>query len=177
MKLLSFFHVNISICYNKNVYAGFNDEHDTEMDTILRCLDILNKHPRKEKYSLIFDYACDYLDNEFLCHNWCDFKKNMCVNNRNKPKEYQTGSCCTRTSSKKDCIHFNKEIKRCGIKCLSCKLFTCDYLKDKGIKYTANKVPYLKYFLSPRQKLISNYSFFKDKDEVIKRWLRFYKLP
>ena len=52
-----------------------------------------------------------------------------------------------------------------------------NYLIKKGVKYTANRVPYLKYFLSPRQKLISNFTFFKPKEEIIKAWRRFYKLP
>ena len=161
LKLLSKFRLHISIGYDQKIYSLFSQKHPDELDLILKLLDIINTHKRKEKYSLIYDNACDYLDEEFMKNNWCCFKNNMCVCNRNKPKEYQTGSCCTRTYTRETCKHFDKNIKRCGIRCLACKLFVCDYLKKKGIKYSANKVPFLKYFLSPRQKLISTYSFFK----------------
>ncbi len=177
LRFLSIFRIKISVGYKKAIYETSKEKHPEEIDMVLNIVDILNVHHKKDKYSLIYDYACDYLDNEFQKNNWCCFKNNMCECNRNKPKEYQTSSCCTRTSTRKDCKYLDEEKKRCSIRCLACKLFVCNYLRKKGIKYTANKVPYLKYFLSPRQKLISNYSFFKPKEEIIKSWRRFYKLP
>lgn len=50
------------------------------------------------------------------------------------------------------------------------------YIK-KGYYYRTGDVPYLKYFLSPRQKLIALTSHFKDKDENVNKMIKFYKLP
>ena len=52
-----------------------------------------------------------------------------------------------------------------------------DYLIKKGYYYRTGNVPYLKYFLSPRQKLIALTSHFKDKDENVNKIIKFYKLP
>ena len=177
MKLLSKLHVKIGINYKNRIYYNSSEKHSNDLNIVLRMLDIININKRKEKYNLIYDYACEYLDNEFINNNWCNFKNNMCECNRNKPKEYQTGSCCTRTLTRETCKYFDNSKKRCSIKCLGCKLFVCNYLRKKGIKYTSNNVPYLKYFLSLRQKLISNYTFFKTQEDIINKWLKFYKLP
>ena len=175
LKVLSFFRIRIGIDYsNKKYYSSSKNNKDIK--EILKMLDILNTHNRKEKYSLIYDYACDYLDNEFIEHNWCSFKNDMCISNRNKEKKYQVGSCCTSNLTKKTCPYFDENIKRCSIKCISCKLFVCPYLNKKGVKYSVQKVPFLKYFLSYRQKLLSLTSHFKPKEIIVKKWLRFYCL-
>ena len=177
LKFISHFKRNFIIKYKSKEYKDSFKRHPDKIDEILKILDILNTKKRKERYNIIYDYACDYLDNEFINNNWCNFKNNMCISNRNKPKKYQVGSCCTRNYTKMDCEYFDNTIKRCSIKCISCKLFVCNYLSKKGIKYRVNSVIYLKYFLSLRQKLIASVSFFKPKDVIINKWLNFYKLP
>ena len=144
LKFLSKLRINLFVCYKSKVYASSKDKHPEEMDMTLKLLDILNTHRRKDKYNLIYDYACNYLDNEFQKNNWCGFKNNMCECNRNKPIEYQTSSCCTRTYTKETCKYLDEEKKRCSIRCLACKLFVCNYLIKKGVKYTSNKVYCLK---------------------------------
>ena len=177
LKFLSLLRIKIIINYKDKLYSDSKGKHPKEIEEIVKVLDILNTKKRKEKYSLIYDYACDYLDNEFNCHNWCDFKNNMCVCNRAKAKEYQISSCCTRWSTKETCKYFDDSKKRCGIRCLSCKIFVCFYLAKRKIKYRVNDVIYLKYFLSIRQKIIAGYSYFHTKEEIINKWLKFYKLP
>ena len=176
LRILSFLRIKISIYYRGKKYEGYDSNKKSKINELLKMLDILNTHKRKEKYSLIYDYACDYLDNEFISNNWCKFENNMCISNRNKPKKYQVGSCCTSNLTKKTCKYFDERIKRCSIKCLGCKLYACPYLNRKGIKYTTNRVPYLKYFLSIRQKKIAKCTVFKSKEIIIKKWLKFYRL-
>ena len=170
------FKIKYVLIYNNKSYNTFSKKHPKELDEELKILDIINISKRKDKYSLIYDYACDYLDNEFSNNNFCQFKENMCISNRNKPKEYQVGSCCTRNYTKETCKYFNDNTKRCSIKCISCKLFTCPYLSKKGIKYRVNDIVYLKYFLSFRQKLICYTSYFMTKEEIISKWRKFYKI-
>ena len=174
LKVLSFFCINIKIQYEGKEYQNSSLKHPKELDEILKILDIINTHHRKDKYSLIYDYACDYLDNEFISGNWCNFNNNKCVYNRTKPKSVQVNSCCTRNYNKELCKYFDNKEKSCSIKCLSCKLFVCPYLEKKGIKCSIKKTPYLHYFLSLRQKQISKINFFKPKGVFIKKWLRWY---
>ena len=99
----------------------------------------------------------------------------MCYCNRAKCKSKQVGSCCIKTSTGEICEHFDKEIKFCKIKSITCKLFVCPFLRKKGIRYSVNKIPYIKYFLSIRQKLIIKSNPFVDKDEMIDKLIKFYK--
>lgn len=58
---------------------------------------------------MAYDCACDYLDEQFINKNLCDFKNDMCKCNRQKPKEKQVNSCCVRTVTRKLCKHFDKK--------------------------------------------------------------------
>ena len=144
-------------------------EKKDELNNIVK---ILNTKGRRNTYSLVYDYSCDVLDNEFACNNLCDFKNNTCISNR--VKQSKTRSCCEERN-KGICKHFNKKEKRCSIKSISCKLFVCPYLIKKGNKYGVNRVVYLKYFLSIRQKCICYVSFFEDKEQVINKFMKIYK--
>lgn len=175
-KFLSHFNINFIINYCGKEYT-LNDKYPQELGIILNMTDILNTRNKKEKYNKIYDRACDYLDNEFRTKNICDFKNNMCRCNREKCKDKQVSSCCESLKSRKICENFDNEKKECKIKSLGCKLFVCPYLIKKGYYYRTGNVPYLKYFLSPRQKLIALTSHFKDKDENVNKMIKFYKLP
>ena len=58
-----------------------------EIVEVLKCIEILNERNKRKRLELVYDYTCEYLDNEFLGKNLCGFKNDMCACNRNKPKE------------------------------------------------------------------------------------------
>ena len=144
---------------------------------VKNILNILNSKTRREKYELIHDYACQYLDNEFINKNVCGFKNDMCSCNRAKEKSFQVSSCCESLKTRIICEKFDSKRKTCSIKSLGCKLFICPYLRKHGIRYPIKNIPYLKYFLSPRQKAICITSIFQDKDITVNKLLKPYKMP
>lgn len=176
LKVIRIFGHMIEISYNGKKYTEYNDLVPKEIEDIVKVISIINSKSKKEKYRKIYDYACDYLDREFREKNLCGFKKDMCCCNRAKPKSKQVGSCCVKTSTGEVCKHFDEKIKFCKIKSITCKLFVCPYLKKKNIRYPVNKIPYVKYFLSLRQKLIIKSNPFVDKPEMIEKLIRFYKI-
>jgi len=119
----------------------------------------------EKRYSYIYDIVCDYLDNLFLEKNLCDFKENRCISVRNSShcKESLNGCCYGRKRGL--CKSFKDG--KCSIKSLSCKLFTCRYLRKNNIKIKVNDIVLLKYFFNNKQKFILDTSIFKDKDEII----------
>lgn len=167
---------NIVINYCGKEYKSIKD-CPKEIADILKCIEILNEREKRKRLELIYDYSCEYLDKEFINKNLCGFKNNMCACNRCKPKELQLSSCCESEKTRIICEHFDKKNKVCKIKSLGCKLFTCPFLHRQGIKYPMRKIPYLKYFLSIRQKLIAKSSTFQDKDVIVNKFLKFYKMP
>ena len=140
-------------------------------------LNILNSKTRREKYELIHDYTCEYLDNEFINKNVCGFKNDMCSCNRAKDKKYQVSSCCESLKTRIICEKFDSKKKTCSIQSIGCKLFICPHLRKQGIRYPIRKIPYLKYFLSPRQKAICITSIFQGKEITVNKFLRPYKMP
>jgi len=134
------------------------------------CIHACNIKDIKTRYEYIYDIVCDYLDGEFKSKDICQFKDNICVSVKNKSHCPESKNGCCYGRNRGLCNNFKDG--KCTIKSLSCKLFTCRYLKRQGIKYKVNDIPLLKYFFNIRQKFILDTSIFKDKDEIIELLLK-----
>lgn len=132
------------------------------------------------KYEYIYDTVCEYLDNEFSKNNFCDFQNDSCIANRKKCSSHSSMGCCysfqyskfwepTFIKNVKICQHLN--CKTCNTKCISCKLYTCKYLKDKNIQFNINNILLLDCFFNKKQHLILKYNFFAKREEIIKKLL------
>ena len=66
------------------------------------------------------------------------------------------------------CEYLNKENYTCDAKCIGCKLFTCNYLEKKGVKFRIKDILVLHVFFNPIQKFIIKYLLFKPKDKILK---------
>lgn len=152
----------------------FNYQKDNEQNIIdlIRSIKVMLLPTILEKYEYIYDTVCDFLDNEFICKNICEFKNDKCIAKRN----YNiTCGCCRHYKS----LFSNQLIqceylidKQCSTKCLTCKMFTCDYIvKHKKIKYRIKDIFLLDKFLNPIQKIIILISYFTSKEKIIKRLL------
>ena len=66
-------------------------------------------------------------------------------------------------------IDFCENLKNntCQIKSISCKLYSCEYLRNKKVYFKIKNIPLLKYFFNLKQKYILKYSFFKPKSYVM----------
>lgn len=136
----------------------------------IRFIQAINIKDKKKRYSYIYDIVCDDLDKDFINNNICGFEDNICISVKNKShcKESKNG-CCYGTN-RGLCKNFYNG--KCNIKSISCKLFTCRYLRKNKIKYKINDIPLLKYFFNIRQKFILDTSIFKDKDEILELLLK-----
>ena len=134
-------------------------------------INAVNIKDLRKRYSYIYDIVCDYLDNDFKKKNICDFIDNKCVSVRNKSHCMESCNGCCYGTNRGLCKNFVDG--KCVIKSISCKLFTCRYLKKNGIKYSINEIPLLKYFFNIRQKFVLDNSIFKDKDEIIELLLKY----
>lgn len=134
---------------------------------------------KADMYNYIYDTVCDYLDSFFYGKNLCDFKNNKCGEKRLTNSSSSVG-CCRHYKNKLLgplipnnlilCEHL-KEDNTCGAKCIGCKLFTCDYLEKKGIKFKIKDILLLDVFFNPLQKYFIKTMVFRPKEEVIKRLL------
>ena len=154
------------------------DENDKKQHEFILAINAIFFKTRYERYNYIYDTVCDYLDSFFYGKNLCDFKDNKCGEKRNTSS--LTG-CCHHYKNKflgpllKNnfvlCEHLSEDYT-CGAKCISCKLFTCDYLEKKGIKFKIKDILLLDVFFNPIQKYFIKYMVFTPKDKILKRLMK-----
>jgi len=153
------------INYDKNID---NNYMINELDHLISIY-LLDEEKR---INYIYDYMCDYLDQEFVRFNLCDFKDNKCVSRRdlecNGCKNLVTYGCCyTKGRVCPNLINY-----RCTIKNLPCKFFTCRYLEKRGIKYRPWDYLMIRLFLSYRQMIILDQSLYTPKDVIMDKLLK-----
>ncbi len=152
---------------------NYDKDNKNHNDFILAINAIFYK-TRYERYNYIYDTVCDYLDSFFYGKNLCDFKDNQCGEKKGTSsvigccRHYKyklLGPLCFKWSI---CEHLTKEYK-CGAKCIGCKLYTCDYLRSKGVVFKIKDILLLDVFFRPLQKYYIRYMLYTPKEKIIKR--------
>lgn len=160
-----------AIISNNSIY--FND--------LLNCIKVILINNSSKQYEFIYDTVCDYLDSQFHNCNLCDFKNDQCVANR-------AGRCCKHTTMG-CCYSFDyasiyeprlvKNVKlckymknkSCSTSNISCKLFTCTYLREKNIKFDTRKILLLDCFFNSKQHEVIRSNFFRSREEILNKLL------
>ena len=150
------------------VYIINFNEKSLEQKDFICAINAIFYNSRYERYNYIYDTVCDYLDGYFYGKNLCDFQNNKCGEKRNTSSV--TG-CCHHFKSRVlgpisklvVCEFLDKENHNCTAKCISCKLFTCDYLEKKGIKFKIKDILLLDIFFNPLQKYFIKYMYLRQK--------------
>ena len=141
-----------SILYKKKQieYKGNSDE-------IKEIAKVLNIKSRMKRLEYIFDKSCEQIDNKFKDINICEFKCNQCIIQREN-KSFEVNGCCSSCRFQSN--------SGCTTKNLTCKLFFCDYIKEK---YDVVKFEDLKLLnlLTRRQRLILKFDLFSSREEVL----------
>ncbi len=163
---------------NKNIFGyilNYTEANIKQKDFIDSINAILCSN-RKERYNYIYDIVCENLDKHFYGDNTCDFINNKCGEKRNTNS---TIGCCRHFKTKwlgffstlVKCEYLNENTKMCDANCISCKLYTCNYLEKKGVKFKIKDILLLDVFFNPLQKYFIKYMVFTPKEKIIKRLL------
>ena len=130
-----------------------------------KAINIIKITDLKQKYSLIYDELCEYLNDDFLQNEYCDFKNNKCISQR-KHRLYppcRKNGCCFMKIRK--CPNLKEG--RCSVQCLPCKLFSCKYLEKRGIEYYGRELILLQAFFNKKQRKHLVFDFYISKDEIL----------
>lgn len=168
--------IEIGIKDNSKILLGYilnYDKNNKEQNDFILAINAILYNTKYERYNYIYDTVCDYLDSYFYGKNLCDFKNNKCGEKVNTSS--LTG-CCHHFKNKLLgpfsklvlCEYLNKDYT-CSAKCISCKLFTCDYLEKKGIKFRIKDLLLLDTFFNPLQKYFIKYMVYTPKNKIIDR--------
>lgn len=163
---------------NEKNFLGYiinYDDRDKDYNDFITGIIAIFHNTKYERYNYTYDMVCNYLDSFFYGKNLCDFKDNKCGEKKNINSESTTG-CCHHFKNKKIgplsklvLCEYLKEDYTCGAKCISCKLFTCDYLEKKGVKFRIKDILLLNTFFNPLQKYFIKYMVYTPKEKILKR--------
>ena len=89
---------------------------------------------------------------------------------------HKTDGCCYSFKYTKSILKLIEDNKKyeylkngnCSIKCITCKLFTCKYLREKGIRFKIDDF-LISSLLDKKQKLVISSNFFKTEEEIINK--------
>lgn len=132
----------------------------------------------KDLYNRVYVLACDYLDLHFYSKNVCDFCDNKCGGKRET--DSVTG-CCHYFANRFGLLAFKyklvlckylQEDGRCSIKSIGCKLFTCDYLNKKGIKFRIKDMFVLDTIFNPIQKVLLKIATYTPQEITVNKLLK-----
>lgn len=126
----------------------------------------------EQKISYIYDFMCSSLKNEFISNSICDFRCDKCIAKRIYESSggkgpFVYGCCYTKGRVCKYLVHGN-----CTVDSVSCRLFSCRYLKSLGISYFVSDFLLCKFFLNFRQRKILDDGIAKPKEEMMKLLLK-----
>lgn len=171
--LIKLKHIEIGITKKTKKCIGYlinYDKNNKLQNDFLSGINAILYETRYERYNCIYDTVCNDLDSCFYGKNICDFKDNQCGEKRGTSSLV---GCCRHYKyivfgrSLNTCEHLTKDYK-CGAKCISCKLFTCDYLNKKEIKFKIKDFLLLNTFFNSIQKVIIKGMLFTPKEKILK---------
>lgn len=160
-----------------NVY-NYSEENKLISDFTDLIINIIEAKNLDDLYNRVYILACNHLDSYFYNKNLCEFENNKCGAKRETDC---TNGCCRKFEHKGGMmLPFNKlipceylsETGRCTIKSIGCKLFTCDFLNKKGIKFRVKNVIALDTIFNPIQKLLLKLSIYKPQEITINKLLK-----
>ncbi len=171
--------LTIGCLTNKSTVLAYiqGDDEDT-LSKIKEFFYVLLIDDIKERYTYIYDKACDELDEVFRTKNICDFQNDRCINQRMNKTPHDTMGCCYSFYYRKDGYPVDSGLckyldgKSCSIKCLKCKMFTCDFLKKQGIKFLSKDFWLLDIFLNSKQIKFMESAFFTPENDIIDKWIK-----
>lgn len=146
--------------FSGKFYVNTRNKQNNNDYMLLSMLQLKFTKPHFFRLSESLTIACNYLSCENALNNMCDFKNDICVNYRNKKTERRGGCCSTK------CKFCSEGI--CKEKNISCKLFMCDYLKEKGYYFSPHTIPVLKQNLTYIDRLATHAVLFRSTKQCFK---------
>ncbi len=159
----------LKLCDENNYKLKFNYlekiSNEDDLFWIKNIEKAVNIKNIKNRYSYIYDVVCNYIDDKYAKCNYCGFKDNVCIYFRYHNMLEHKNGCCF--SDARGGLCENLVNNSCKIRSISCKLYSCEYLRKNKINFKMKYIPLIKYFFNIKQKYYIKYSFFKDKKYVM----------
>ena len=184
-KFLKKYNMDITYTYyDFNVLCALScDSSMKYFEDICVAFKALISDSKYQKFEIIYDYVCDYLDKQFTDKNLCGFCNDVCDASRNGLTHKKVNGCCYKFEygpggiiiSHKPCKYLID--RHCIANCISCKLHTCYYLKSKNIQFKIREILLLNCFFTFKQQLVLKYNVFRPKEEILNKLMHVNFIP
>lgn len=173
----------INVETDKKIVCSIVNDNSLYFEDMKNCIKAILIKDKNRRYEFIYDTACDYLDSKFQKCNVCDFKNDQCAANRAHRINHSIMGCCHSfdyakiyepgvLKNVKVCQYMQN--RRCTTKNISCKLYTCKYVKKRhpDFNFKSRKILLLDCFFNRKQHDIIQYNFFKTREEILQKLQR-----
>lgn len=149
-----------------------NEMQKNMLNELENLIELINKKDRKEIVSNVYDIICERMLKEAHELNYCNFKDNKCITMRYTdgfPNSKENGCCANTYKDKRKNCRYLKEDYSCAICSISCRVFTCKYLQDRGIDHSLWQYSLIDCIFGKLKKQKIVFSFFTPKEEMMKK--------
>lgn len=160
--------------YNDKLYDK-PDRKLEEYNKYLEVIEVFNIKNRRERISYIYDYLCNYFDEDMRKNNYCEFENGTCIANRLGYSVHDKNGCCY--IIKKGLCKYLTD-KGCSNPNPSCKIYMCAYLNNvkKVPNYDTKKIFLTSCLFSYREHEFFKRHYFITKREYIDKYLEKIKV-
>ncbi len=151
IKLIRWLQHNDQI-FDGTFYVNTKNKLNNNDFMLEKMLDLKFKCPHFCRLTKSLEIACDFLKKESNLNNMCDFKENVCINFRNNGQNRTVG-CCSKKC--KFCAP-----AECPQKNISCRLFICEFLVNKGYYFDHMSLPIFKQNLFLLERIATRNVYF-----------------
>lgn len=146
-----------------------------KLKEIITSIEILCIKNKKEQIEYLYDNLCSRIEKDLSNYKYCNFENDKCiaqrdVNNKNNYPVNSHNGCCYKVDKKQTCERLKN--KECTTNCISCRLFICKYLKDRGVSYELKDNFQVRVFLNLLQKPELVWNFFETKEKILEKILK-----
>lgn len=166
--------VFIKFKYNNKLYSKPTKKIE-KYKKYLEVIEVFNIKDKKERISQIYDYLCNYFDEDMRKNNYCEFENGTCIANRLGYSVHRDNGCCYQYK-KGLCKHLTKN--GCSSPNPSCKIFMCEYLNKvkKVSNYDTRKVYLTKCLFSFKEHAFFRRQYFITKKEYLDKYFKKFKV-
>lgn len=156
--------------YTSKIEIGNKEKMKLNQFSLL--LKMFSIKDKKERYSFLYDTVCSDMLNEISKLNYCHFINDKCIKMRYTdgfPNSKENGCCANTYKDKNKNCRYLKEDHSCSICSISCRIFTCAYLQERGIDHSLWQYPIIDCSMNKFKKAKIIYNFFTPKEETLHR--------
>ncbi|MBQ9314333.1 MAG: hypothetical protein IJ220_04945 [Clostridia bacterium] len=156
-----------------HIEGELSDMNIAMLNSISELIYVYHLEENEKILSYVYDNISRQMLEEAKKLNYCNFLNNTCVGMRYTDNSFpnsEENGCCNNTykDKGKNC-RYMKDDHSCSISSISCRVFTCQYLQNRGIDHSLWQYPLIDCVFKKLARTKIIYDFFTPKEVMMKK--------